>query len=68
MCLPKAITRQHCRCVASKARFSDVPTDGSEFLVMPGFVAANEAGEKVTLGRNGSDYSAAILAAYRCKL
>ncbi|MED6320579.1 MAG: aspartate kinase, partial [Pseudomonadota bacterium] len=47
----------------SKARFSDVPTDGSEFLVMPGFVAANEEGEKVTLGRNGSDYSAAILAA-----
>ena len=47
----------------SKARFSDVPADGSELLVMPGFVAANEAGEKVTLGRNGSDYSAAILAA-----
>ena len=34
----------------SKARFSDVPTDGSEFLVMPGFVAANEAGEKVSFG------------------
>ncbi|QJR80071.1 bifunctional aspartate kinase/homoserine dehydrogenase I [Alteromonas pelagimontana] len=47
----------------SKARFSDVQTDGSVFLVMPGFVAANDAGEKVTLGRNGSDYSAAILAA-----
>ena len=47
----------------SKARFTDVPIDGSELLVMPGFVAANEAGEKVTLGRNGSDYSAAILAA-----
>lgn len=47
----------------SKARFSDVVTDGSQFLVMPGFVAANEAGEKVTLGRNGSDYSAAVLAA-----
>ena len=30
---------------------------------MPGFVAANAQGEKVTLGRNGSDYSAAILAA-----
>ena len=30
---------------------------------MPGFVAHNESGEKVTLGRNGSDYSAAILAA-----
>lgn len=47
----------------SKARFEHVPTDGSELLIMPGFVAANSAGEKVTLGRNGSDYSAAILAA-----
>lgn len=47
----------------SRARFSEVPSDGSQFLVMPGFVAANELGEKVTLGRNGSDYSAAILAA-----
>ncbi len=47
----------------SRARFSDVPNDGSLLLVMPGFVAANEQGEKVTLGRNGSDYSAAILAA-----
>jgi aspartokinase/homoserine dehydrogenase 1 len=48
---------------ASRKKFSHVPKDGSEFLVMPGFVAANEVGEKVTLGRNGSDYSAAILAA-----
>ncbi len=47
----------------SKARFSDVRRDGSVLLVMPGFVAANEQGQKVTLGRNGSDYSAAILAA-----
>ncbi len=47
----------------SKARFSEIPVDGSEVLVMPGFVAANEKGEKVTLGRNGSDYSAAVLAA-----
>ena len=47
----------------SRARFTDVPKDGSELLIMPGFVAANAAGEKVTLGRNGSDYSAAILAA-----
>ena len=47
----------------SKARFSDVKNDGSVLLVMPGFVAVNEEGEKVTLGRNGSDYSAAILAA-----
>lgn len=48
---------------ASRARFDQVPTDGSELLIMPGFVAANTSGEKVTLGRNGSDYSAAILAA-----
>jgi aspartokinase/homoserine dehydrogenase 1 len=46
-----------------RARFSDIPSDGSLLLIMPGFVAANEQGEKVTLGRNGSDYSAAILAA-----
>jgi aspartokinase/homoserine dehydrogenase 1 len=48
---------------ASKARFSDVDTTDGAILIMPGFVAVNEAGEKVTLGRNGSDYSAAILAA-----
>ncbi|NMH59268.1 bifunctional aspartate kinase/homoserine dehydrogenase I [Alteromonas ponticola] len=47
----------------SRARFSEVTVDGSFLLVMPGFVAANEDGEKVTLGRNGSDYSAAVLAA-----
>jgi aspartokinase/homoserine dehydrogenase 1 len=47
----------------SKKRFSDVDKSGETFLIMPGFVAANENGEKVTLGRNGSDYSAAILAA-----
>jgi aspartokinase/homoserine dehydrogenase 1 len=46
-----------------RARFSEVPSDGSLLLIMPGFVAANELGQKVTLGRNGSDYSAAILAA-----
>lgn len=48
---------------ASKARFDDVDSSGKVVLIMPGFVAVNEAGEKVTLGRNGSDYSAAILAA-----
>lgn len=31
--------------------------------VLPGFVACNEQNEKTTLGRGGSDYSAAILAA-----
>lgn len=47
----------------SKARFADFLYDKDEILIMPGFVAANAEGEKVTLGRNGSDYSAAILAA-----
>ncbi|MCK5819996.1 MAG: bifunctional aspartate kinase/homoserine dehydrogenase I, partial [Psychromonas sp.] len=31
--------------------------------LMPGFIAGNETGEMVTLGRNGSDYSAAVLSA-----
>jgi aspartokinase/homoserine dehydrogenase 1 len=31
--------------------------------IMPGFTAGNAKGELVTLGRNGSDYSAAVLAA-----
>lgn len=47
----------------SKANFADVDCSGKQVLIMPGFVAANAEGEKVTLGRNGSDYSAAILAA-----
>lgn len=47
----------------SRSRFGDIPKDGSVLLIMPGFVATNDKGEKVTLGRNGSDYSGAILAA-----
>ncbi|WP_010136779.1 bifunctional aspartate kinase/homoserine dehydrogenase I [Ochrovirga pacifica] len=31
--------------------------------VLPGFIACNPAGEKTTLGRGGSDYTAAIIAA-----
>ena len=31
--------------------------------VLPGFIACNQQGEKTTLGRGGSDYTAAILAA-----
>ncbi|MER2491448.1 bifunctional aspartate kinase/homoserine dehydrogenase I [Catenovulum sediminis] len=40
---------------------ADLPTNS--VWVMPGFCARNPEGELVTLGRNGSDYSAAILAA-----
>lgn len=37
--------------------------DGKQVYLLPGFTAANENGELTTLGRNGSDYSAAIVAA-----
>lgn len=38
-----------------------IPTD--HVILMAGFTAGNEKGELVVLGRNGSDYSAAVLAA-----
>jgi aspartokinase/homoserine dehydrogenase 1 len=47
----------------SKAKFAKLDRNDNEVIVVPGFVAANLEGEKVTLGRNGSDYSAAIVAA-----
>ena len=37
--------------------------DAGEVPVMGGFIAGNRAGETTTLGRGGSDYSAAIVAA-----
>ena len=37
--------------------------DAGEVPVMGGFIAANRAGETTTLGRGGSDYSAALIAA-----
>ncbi|MFT6200540.1 MAG: aspartokinase/homoserine dehydrogenase 1 [Vicingaceae bacterium] len=38
-------------------------TSKEEITVIPGFVSADEAGEITTLGRGGSDFSAAIIAA-----
>ncbi|ACR67881.1 bifunctional aspartate kinase/homoserine dehydrogenase I [Edwardsiella ictaluri] len=38
-----------------------IPADS--LILMAGFTAGNERGELVVLGRNGSDYSAAVLAA-----
>ena len=40
---------------------SRIPQD--HMVLMAGFTAGNEKGELVVLGRNGSDYSAAVLAA-----
>jgi aspartokinase/homoserine dehydrogenase 1 len=46
-----------------KEKFAKLVLDTDAVWIMPGFVAVNDEGEKMTLGRNGSDYSAAILAA-----
>ena len=49
---------------ASQAKFDAVvPEDFSGIAVITGFIATDEAGLPTTLGRNGSDYSAAIFAA-----
>ncbi|HEC42010.1 MAG TPA: bifunctional aspartate kinase/homoserine dehydrogenase I [Bacteroides sp.] len=34
-----------------------------KYAIVPGFIASNDSGETTTLGRGGSDYTAAILAA-----
>ncbi|KTD97945.1 bifunctional aspartate kinase/homoserine dehydrogenase I [Pseudoalteromonas sp. H71] len=50
--------------VTSKARFQAVLKESpATIYIMPGFTASNDKGELTTLGRNGSDYSAAIAAA-----
>ncbi|MGF1713780.1 bifunctional aspartate kinase/homoserine dehydrogenase I [Photobacterium chitinilyticum] len=47
----------------STNNFKQDPLPEGHVNIMPGFTAGNEKGELVTLGRNGSDYSAAVLAA-----
>ncbi|MCK8043638.1 bifunctional aspartate kinase/homoserine dehydrogenase I [Shewanella sp. 1CM18E] len=48
---------------ASKLRFSALDLSAVDVWVMPGFTAGDVNGNVVTLGRNGSDYSAAVLSA-----
>jgi aspartokinase/homoserine dehydrogenase 1 len=49
---------------ASRERFAKIANDDPQtILLMSGFCGGNEKGELVLLGRNGSDYSAACLAA-----
>ena len=48
---------------ASKSRLDDALQGCPSIIVIPGFVAATPNAELVTLGRNGSDYSAACVAA-----
>lgn len=47
----------------STQHFQNNPLPADHVCIMPGFTAGNAQGELVTLGRNGSDYSAAVLAA-----
>jgi aspartokinase/homoserine dehydrogenase 1 len=48
----------------SRKKFADVvPAGFYGIAVMTGFIATDESGLQTTLGRNGSDYSAAIFAA-----
>lgn len=46
---------------SQRIRAMQIPTEN--MILMAGFTAGNERGELVVLGRNGSDYSAAVLAA-----
>ena len=48
---------------ASQANFADFTLTNNHFWVMPGFSAGDGNGGIMCLGRNGSDYSAAVLAA-----
>ncbi len=47
----------------STQKFRNDPLPANVVNIMPGFTSGNSQGELVTLGRNGSDYSAAVLAA-----
>ncbi|QFQ32927.1 bifunctional aspartate kinase/homoserine dehydrogenase I [Buchnera aphidicola (Aphis fabae)] len=46
----------------SKKRISKININENNIILMPGFISGNKKGELALLGRNGSDYSAAILA------
>ncbi|HAE38557.1 MAG TPA: bifunctional aspartate kinase/homoserine dehydrogenase I [Candidatus Riflebacteria bacterium] len=43
--------------------FANIAINERDIWIMPGFAASDRNGRVVTLGRNGSDYSAAVLAA-----
>lgn len=47
---------------ASKQQFEYAYPNLGALSIMPGFIGVNRHGQTTTLGRNGSDYSAAILA------
>ena len=55
-----------------KSNLSAYKKSNAEVLLMPGFCSSSPSGKATTLGRNGSDYSAALLAisleAQRCEI
>ncbi len=53
----------HVNIDVSRARFQSEPLQEEAVYLMAGFTGGNAKGELVLLGRNGSDYSAACLAA-----
>ena len=48
--------------VLCKQRFQHVYNELNTIALMPGFIGVDSTGNVTTLGRNGSDYSAAVLA------
>ena len=48
--------------ITNKAINNFFKTNSHKIVVLPGFVASSENGEPTTLGRGGSDYTAAIIA------
>ncbi|NMP32147.1 bifunctional aspartate kinase/homoserine dehydrogenase I [Thalassotalea sp. M1531] len=48
--------------VLCKENYQQAYATVSNVAIMPGFIGVNNQGEVTTLGRNGSDYSAAVLA------
>ena len=48
--------------LTKKAIGNKLTTNGSKLFITQGFIAADEFGNTVTLGREGSDFSAAIIA------
>jgi aspartokinase/homoserine dehydrogenase 1 len=48
--------------VLCKEKFQQVYNDLNTIALMPGFIGVDSLGNITTLGRNGSDYSAAVLA------
>ncbi|TQV72962.1 bifunctional aspartate kinase/homoserine dehydrogenase I [Aliikangiella marina] len=57
---------------ASKVKFQSNYPQLGQVALLPGFIGCNSKGETTTLGRNGSDYSAAVLSvcvdAYSCEI